>query len=245
LGAVLAYRQANAATDVQPGVQAALGYRRPLSTTLRGRIELHWQAVRRSDAFTPKTVYSVLAGFSAPVRGTGPPAPTGAGWRPTIGFQGGYANYHMTGLGGFTFLAAPGLGGAMYLGTPFPIVLPPTIFVTVPLGGRVAAEIGLDVNRLQRSDSSQLAVNTLIRLDYAFDRHWYAAAGVALHTLTQTGASSATVAGLAAAAGYRFSLVGALGGRVEMSYTAMQRNVRFAVASETLAILVGMTLPLR
>jgi hypothetical protein len=39
--------------------------------------------------------------------------------------------------------------------------------------------------------------------------------------------------------------VGALGGRVEMSYTAMQRNVRFAVASETLAILVGMTLPLR
>ncbi len=245
LGGVLAYRQANGATDVQPGIQAALGFRRHVSGTLHGRVEVNWQTIARSDRFTAKNAYSVLLGLTAPVaRGERTVAPPGA-WRATIGVQGGYASYHIAGLGGFTFLSVPGLGGAMYLGTSLPIVLPPTVFLTVPVGRRMAIEAGLDVNRVQRSDSTQLAATTTIRVNYAFDSRWYAAGGAALHTLTQTGERATSVPGLYVAGGYRFPFAGALGARVEMSYTVMRRNERFGIASQTFAIMMGVTIPLR
>lgn len=245
LGGLLAYRQANGATDVQPGVQASLGFRRRVSGTLHGRVEVHWQTIAGSDRFTAKNAYSVLLGLSAPVGRGERAGPRPGRWRTTVGVQGGYASYHIAGLGGFTFLSVPGLGGGMYLGTSLPIVLPPTVFLTVPVGRRMAIEAGLDVNRLQRSDSSQLAANTTIRVNYAFDSHWYAAGGAALHTLTQTDERATSVPGLYVAGGYRFPFAGALGARVEMSYTVMQRNQRFAIASQTFAILMGVTIPLR
>ncbi|MGH7699514.1 MAG: hypothetical protein ACREMJ_03205 [Gemmatimonadales bacterium] len=252
-GGVLLYLNADGQNSTNVGIQAGLGYRTRLVGRINGRVEAHVATVKGTDELGPHNVYGVLVGVSSPVGRRVPPAPARRGaparaWQPVLGVAGGYITTHFVGDGGdLSGLALPGIGGSLTSGG-FPVTQPPTLFVILPIGRKIAVEPGLDLHRVQEAalGETRFSGNLGARLNYAVVGGWYAAAGANLNYIKVTGQDAATMAGATVAWGYRFPLSGSWGGRVEFNYLMMGRNEDLGIEPQnTLGVLFGLTMPLR
>lgn len=255
-GGALTYNN-GVANETQLGVQAALGYRQRLTGTLHGRLEVRTTFYGKAENAPAVNTYGVLLGVStattrARAARSGSAAATRRAWTPQLGLSGGYANVHLVGFGGGTALAFPGYGGAigtaLATGAPFlrAVALPPTMFVILPVGDKVAIEPGIDIHRFQESGQTDFSGNLSARLNYAVHGGWYAALGGNLQYLKTTGVSAATRTGVNVAWGYRFPLTGVLGGRVEMNYTVFGKNTDLALdPTNTFGLMFGAMMPLK
>ena len=255
-GATLTYIN-GIANETQLGLQAALGYRYSLSGRLNGRVEVRTTFTAKADNAPPMDLYSVLLGVSTPTGRSrtarnASPAPSRRAWTAQLGIAGGYANVHLIGTGSVTALAFPGYGGAFAntLGGIIPgfeaVTLPPTVFAVIPITEKVAIEPGLDIHRVQGSGQTNFSGNLSARLDYAAHGGWYGGVGGNLQYFKSTGVNAATRIGLNVGWGYRLSLPGALGGRVELNYTMFGRNTRLLLdPTNVLGLMVGVTMPLK
>ncbi|HEY3219484.1 MAG TPA: hypothetical protein VGJ80_02025 [Gemmatimonadales bacterium] len=255
-GATLTYIN-GVANETQLGLQAALGYRHPLSGRLNGRVEVRTTFAAKADNAPPMDTYSVLLGVSTATgrSRTTRNASTAASrrqWTAQLGIAGGYANVHLIGTGSVTVLAFPGYGGAF--GNTFggivpgfgAVTVPPTMFAIIPITDRVAIEPGLDMQRIQGSGQTSFSGNLSARLDYAVHGGWYGAVGGNLQYLKATGADAATRTGLNLGWGYRFLLTSALGSRVELNYTMFRRNTDLGFdPTNVLGLMFGVTMPLK
>lgn len=237
--------------ETQLGVQAAVGYRYRLTRALNGRLEARTAFFGKAENAQAIDVYSVLVGVST-VAGRGraarspAPAATRRAWTPQLGIAGGYADVHVVGLGSLTALAVPGYGGALGSILTSEVTLPPTVFAIIPIGTKIAVEPGLDIHRFQESGQTDFSGNLSVRLDYAVHGGWYGALGGNLHYIKSTGVNAATRAGLNLGWGYRFPLVAALGGRVELNYTMFRKNTDLGLApTNTFGLMFGTTMPIR
>lgn len=255
-GGALAYNN-GVANETQLGVQAALGYRHRLTGALTGRLEVRTTFYAKAENAPPVDGYGVLLGVSTattrarPAR-SGSAAAARRAWTPQLGLSGGYANVHLIGTGSGTALAFPGYGGAigtaLSTGAPFlrAVTLPPTVFVILPVGDKVAIEPGVDIHRFQESGQTDFSGNLSARLNYAVHGGWYGALGGNLHYMKTTGVNAATRTGLNLAWGYRFPMTGSLGGRVEMNYTMFRRNTDLGLdPTNILGLMLGATMPLK
>ena len=250
LGGTLGYAALQNGHDTQLGLQAASGVRLPLSATLNGRVEISWITTGKSDNLDPVNVYSVTLGISSRLAGSARPAARAARraghWRAALGIAGGYASAHFVDAGDVAAIAFPGFGaGLVTNGLPAPT--PPTLFAILPLGPRLALELGFDVQRIQDVGVGETSYsgNYAERLNYAVSPNWYAAIGSNLWHFVETGNPGTSVLGASVAWGYQFGLTGGLGGRVEINYTMFPHNDQLDQASNTLGLMVGAMMPLR
>jgi len=245
-GGALTYQSAGGAHDTQLGVQAALGYRLRLTNTLNGRIEAQATSWGKTEFLAPRNTYGVELGVSTRVGGGGATARRGAApnrmWGPVVGLQGGYFRSHFVGGGqeiaGFM---VPGIGSLLAASA---VAGPAALFVSFPVGEKIAFEPGLDLVRLQGGGSTTVAAQVNGRLNYAFTDHWYAGAGATLLYGKVTATDAITNLGAHVAAGYRFALTGGLGARVETSLTMTPANDDFP-AVNTSALSFALTMPLK
>lgn len=255
-GGALTYNNGLGANETQLGIQGALGYRYRLSRALNARLEARATFFGKAENVGPVDTYSVLLGVSTVTsrgragRSTST-ASTRRAWTPQLGIAGGYANVHLVGGGSLSALAVPGYGGALgpALGSGpgfSEVTLPPTVFAIIPVGDKIAVEPALDIHRFQASGQTDFSGNLSVRLDYAVHGGWYGAVGGNLHYIKTTGVDAATRTGINLGWGYRFPLVSALGGRVELNYTMFGENTDLGLApTNTFGLMFGATMPLR
>ena len=248
-GGRLNWVETGGVSETQLGVQAAVGYRFGFIAGLRGRVEANASFLGKTDLLTPVNTYGVEFGVSKQLgtarSRTAAAARTARAWQPALGLQGGYTRAHAVGGGGdLTSIAFPGLGGgATVLGTP---AGPPVLFAILPVGKKLAIEPGLDINRLQGQGQTLFGGNVMARLNYAVSGGWYAAAGGNLVYIKVTGLDAETITGANVAWGYRFPLVGGLGGRFEIDYTMMANNDNLGLpAINTFGLQLAATMPLK
>ncbi|MGH7569869.1 MAG: hypothetical protein ACREL9_13040 [Gemmatimonadales bacterium] len=235
----------------QFGLQAAAGYRLTLSSALSGRLEAKWTTWGKTDDLPPTNVYAVEFGLSTPLGGAArrapARAPAGRAWRPELGLRGGYSRVHLVSEGDAALLALPGFTNLLAAAG---LAAPTSVFATFPVGQRWAVEPGLELLRAQSGGITQTGAHVSARLNYSVNDHWYAAAGGNLLYRRNTGADAATTTGANLAWGYRFPMMGALGGRVELSYIAIGANADYTAltgngASNTFSVTFGLTMPLK
>lgn len=233
-GGVLTFVEASGIREHQLGVQAALGYRIRLSGRLNGRLEAQWATMAKADqaSIGPHNTYALLFGLSTPV-GAAPAAAAPLSeraarraWRPVVGIQAGYSRLHIVGGGDLTLLTVPGAGASGVGGVLAPTT--PTLFAIVPMGGRLALEVGVDAHQVQ-SGITLFSAQIAPRVDYAVHRGWYAAAGGSFHLLRDSQTKFSAVAGANVAVGCRFAMTGNLGGRVELNYTMYKEHHALAL----------------
>ena len=254
-GGTLAYNN-GLGNATQLGVQGGLGYRFRLSRTLNARLEGRTTFMGKADNAPPVNVYSVLFGVSTPTSGQAAqgssPRPSNRAWRAQIGIAGGYADAHLIGVGSVTSLSFPGYGGALgnalggFLSVLTAVTLPPTMFAIIPLGGKVAIEPGLDIQRFQTGSQTDFTGNLSVRFDYAVHGGWYGALGGNLHYIKTSGISAATRTGLNIGGGYRFPLVAGVTGRVETNYTWFRENTDLGLPpTNVFGLTFGAALPIK
>jgi len=234
---------------LQPGLEAAVGYRLHLGPSLEGRIEAQAITVKKTTDDRPFNTYSLLFGVSSPVSGgtaragRGAAGATGA-WATSLGVAGGYYQVHVNGGPDFTVMSFPGAGASHIVGI---AVAPttPSLFVLFPVGDRLALEIGADGADLRANGTTLFSFSVDPRVDLAFGPHWYGAAGPTMHFVRSAPGPTVGVAGLAVAWGTRFHLGGAINGRVEANYglTAKRRQVAGTVPTGAFGITFGAMLP--
>lgn len=240
------------ANETQLGVHAAFGYRLHLSRALNARVEARAAFFGNAENLGPINTYSLLFGVSTPTGRGGARAVragTARAWTPQIGIAGGYANVHLVGGGSLSALAFPGYGGGLGPLTTYQVTLPPTLFVIIPVGSKIAIEPGLDIHRYQQMGAplqTDFSGNLSARLNYAVHGGWYAALGGNLHYIKTTGADGTTRTGVNLAWGYRFALAGPFSGRVEANYTMFRENTDLGLGPvNTFGLMFGTTVPLK
>ena len=207
---------------LQPGLEAAVGYRLHLASSLEGRVEAQAITVKKTTNNGPFNTYSLLFGVSSPISGgaaragRGATRPAGA-WSTSLGIAGGYYQVHLNGGGDATLLSFPGGGASHTVGI---LVAPstPNLFVLFPVGDRLALEIGADGQDIRANGVTIFSFSVAPRVDLAFGPRWYGALGPSLHLVRAAPGSTIGIGGLAAAWGLRFHLGGAVNGRVEANY---------------------------
>lgn len=244
-GGLLRRREIDSSHSTQTGVLAALGYRWPIGRNLDGRIEAQWLTQRQTDSILPSNVYAVLFGISQrlnPRETRAHPATSFTPWRLQVGAAGGYARTHVYGSASGlylnvreTVLDVPGSHGTT----------PPPLFLAVPLGGRLALDLGFAEQRIRQRDTTSFEAHIAPRLDVALYHGWYAGAGANMLYVAQTGSKGIALAGASVATGYRISLAQPLEGRVDVSYTVFKQRADFPFAQNTVAALLGLGVPLR
>ncbi len=228
--------------SVQTGILGAIGYRHNLGANLGTRIEARWLTLRRADSVLPSNQYSLLLGISRSLRrietGNGGRGP----WRLRLGIAGGFVRTHLYGsFSGLsidlhdTALDFPGSGSTT----------PAKLFVIAPLGGRFALETGFGVQRTQEQGVTFSDGHLAPRLDIAIAGGIYAAAGGNIRYLEQTGTAGFALAGANAAVGYRFPFIQELEGRAELGYTVFKQRRNYPFAENDLAVLFGVSMPLK
>lgn len=251
-GGAALYSESGGTHTTQLGVVAAVGYRVHARPRLTVRLEAQGTSMRGSDVARPFNVYALLLGISGgggggAGRGTAGSDPMRAaaaarGWRLGVGMAGGYARNHVHGsafgltiIVDETLIALPGSGSTV----------PPTLYAVIPLRGRFALETGFDAHRAARGDTVSSSAHVSARVNVALHGGWYAAGGGNVRYIEQTGTPGFALAGAHVAAGYRFPLMGELGGRVELSYTAFKERRDFPFAQNIVGLMFGVTLPLQ
>jgi len=251
-GGAALYSESGGTHTKQLGVVAAVGYRVHARPRLTVRLEAQGTSMRGSDGARPFNVYALLLGISGGGGGGAgrgaagsdpmPAAAAARRWRVAVGLAGGYARNHVQGSAfGFriivdeTLIALPGSGST----------IPPTLYAVIPLRGRFALETGFDAHRSVRGDTVSSSAHVSGRVNVALHGGWYAAGGGNVRYIERTGTPGFALAGAHVAAGYRFPLVGELGGRVELSYTAFKERWDFPLAQNIVGLMFGVTLPLQ
>ena len=120
----------------------------------------------------------------------------------------------------------------------------PTLFIVMPLRGRLALETAFGGQRTQQQGNTSFDGQLSTRFDLAIHRGGYLAGGGTIRYIEQTGSSGLAFAGANVAAGYRFPLTGELDGRAEVSFTTFKERRDFPFAQNTLAVLFGVTMAL-
>jgi hypothetical protein len=246
-GGTIRFRQIEDNHSVQTGLLAAVGYQRSVSSSLSARIETQWRAQRKTDSLAPSNVYALLIGLSRRLNTVDARAEAGRGdrtfraWRLQLGTAGGYARTHLYGsvLGLYldareTAITLPGSGATT----------PPPLYLIAPLRGRLALEVGLGAARTRRQDSTLFDSHLATRLNVAITRGAYAGAGGNIRYLAQTSSKGFAFAGVNLGAGYRFSLINALEGRVDVSYATFKERENFPFAQNNVAVLLGVAMAL-
>ena len=228
--------------SVQTGILGAIGYRHNVGSNLGARIEARWLTLRRADSVLPSNQYSLLLGIARSLRGIETRNAGRGPWRLRLGIAGGYVRTHLYGsVSGLsvdfheTALDFPGSGPTS----------PAKLFVIAPLAGRFALETGFGVQRTQEQGITLSDVHFAPRLDVAIAGGVYAAAGGNIRYLEQTGTAGFALAGANAAVGYRFPLLQELEGRAELGYTVFKQRRNFPFAENDLALLFGVSMPLK
>lgn len=244
LGGQLLYSESGGEHDTQFGVQAAAGYRAPLSRRLVARVEAQVTSAARGyrGNLPPTNTFGVLLGISARATGVAADPMSQARWIPEIGVAAGYTRAHLSGSGltaDITLFTSPGSAAAA--GVP----APPTIFVVIPLWHRWALEPGFDVHRTHSNGTTTLTSTFSTRLNYAVARHWYAGLGPVVQVIKDSTNSTLGVSGLGVAWGGRFRLAGDVGGRVELAYATFKERSGSPFTTNTVAITFAATMPLR
>ena len=238
-------------TETQLGLQLAAGYRVRFASRINGRIEAQWVSTKKSDLVGAFNAYSVLVGMSTRIGGASAPAArrsAGAAsqaWSSAIGVNSGVARTHVVGGGNFITFSAPAIGGTLgSLGIPAPTMS--GLFAILPIGAKTALEPGFDFARTKSgaADANSSAMLGL-RLNYAVSGNWYGAAGVNLHYIAPGAGNSVSLFGGSLAWGYRFRLGGDMGGRIELNYLTFPHNDDLQLATNTVGIMFGATMPLR
>jgi hypothetical protein len=215
-----------------------------LGAGVSARIEAQGVSLPRTEGLVPVNLYALLLGVSKQSGASTPSEerPRGGPWRLAFGAAGGYVRNHSRGhIAGLpvsaeqTLIALPGSAAAT----------PTTLYTIVPLTGRLALELGLDAHRSANSDSASFTSQLASRIDVALDDGWYAAAGGSLRYVEATGSKGFALAGASLAAGCRFPLTPRLGGRVELSYTVFKERRTFPLAQNIVAVMFGVTVPVR
>jgi len=239
------------ATETQVGLQLAAGYRIRFTSRINGRIEAQWVTTKGSDLNPAFNAYQVLFGMSSRIGGSSAPtARRSAGaanqaWSSVIGVNAGVSRTHAVGGGNIITISAPAIGGQLAaLGVPAPTMS--GLFAILPIGTKTALEPGIDFARVKlgTSDPSTSAMLGL-RLNYAVSGNWYAAGGVNLNYIKPGAGNSISLFGGNVAWGYRFRLGGDLGGRIELNYLTFPHNDDLQLATNTVGILFGATVPLK
>ncbi len=235
---------------LQPGLEAAVGYRLHLAPSIQGRVEAQIITVKKTTNDVPFNTYSLLFGMSAPISGSAPGAARGARrsageWATSIGVAGGYYQVHLNGGADYTVLSFPGAGASHIVGI---AIAPstPNLFVLFPLADRLALEIGADGADIRSNGTTLFSFSVDPRVDLAFGPHWYGAAGPTMHFFRSAPSPTVGIAGLAVAWGTRFHLGGAVNGRVEANYgiTAKRRQVAGVFPTGAFGITFGAMFPL-
>lgn len=252
-GGSLLYLDAGSSHESQLGVHAAAGYRRGLTETLNGRVELQATFHGKADQLPPIDSYAAVVGVSTAVGrhpGARGPASRARAWDPAVGLTAGYLRTHIVGDSTGADVASitlPGIGSSFApLGLAIPG--PTTLFIILPVGTKIAVEGGLDVHSISQSGGSgtATAINASGRLDYAVAGGWYAAAGGALTNVNPSSGSGGTLTSGSLAWGYRFGLGAGIGGRVEASFHMQQSNSDLnAPAMNTFGLLFGTSVALK
>jgi hypothetical protein len=246
-GGAVGFINTSGTSETQLAVQGAVGYRLNLSSSLRGRIEAQATFWGKAENVGAINTYSLLFGVGTSPRRAAPArrAARTSAWAPQIGFSAGYANIHPVGGGGdITALAFPTFGAGLSALQPG-LTTPPTLFVILPVGHKIAIEPGVDIHRTQSSGTTTFSGNFSARLNYAVHGGWYAAAGGNLNYIKVTGVDAATVSGANVAWGYRFPFWGSLGGRVELNYTMFGDNADVGLPpTNTVGLMFGVLVPL-
>lgn len=247
-GGAMNYIQGVGNEHMQLGLQVALGVRRRLTNTINGRLEASAAAFNKK-LLGPLDVYALQLGVSSSLGG-GKVAPMRArsgksAWEPAIGITGGYSSIHLVGTNtDFTGVFFPGVGGDLALVQP--IATPPTMFVIIPMGQKLALEPALDFHSTSQSGTSIKTINVAARLDYAVGNSWYAALGGHLLDISPSGGTSGTADGADVAWGYRFHLAGTFGGRFEANYSLTAKSTKLATpAMNTVSLMFGAVMPLK
>lgn len=247
-GGVLNYFSSAGSSSMQLGLQVGLGYRLKFTQSLNGRIEAQWVSTANTDDISPFNTYSVLVGVSTPIRSRGVTrggrAASNSVWTRSLGITGGYSQVHLTGGGDAVFLSAPGIGGSLGSLDVY-VPGPATLFAIFPIGRKIALEPGLDIASIDQGAGSAMGVAASARLNYAFSRGWYGAAGGQLALVNPSAGSSASVFGGLLAWGNRFQLTSNLGGRVELNYLMFPNTTDLGSAANTFSVLFGLTMPLK
>jgi hypothetical protein len=249
-GGAVGYIDNSGVVETQLGLQGALGYRHRLSGPLNARVEFRATFWGKAEHVGAIDTYSLLLGVStATRRGAAAPArraATNRAWTPQLGFSAGYANIHAPGTatGDITVLAFPGFGGGLGAIGGAALSTPPTIWAILPIGRKIALEPGVDLHRTQLGGTTTFLGNFSARLDYAVHGGWYGALGGNLHYIKSTG-TSGTRTGLNLGWGYRFGLIGPLGGRVEANYTLFGKSTKLAAPPvNVFGLMIGVSMPL-
>ena len=228
--------------SLQTGILGAIGYRGTIGSNLGARIEARWLTLRRADSVLPSNQYSLLLGISRSLRGIETRTAGGGPWRLRLGIAGGFVRTHLYGsFSGLpidfheTALDFPGSGQTT----------PAKLFVIAPLGGRFALETGFGVQRTQEQGVTFSDGHLAPRLDIAIAGGIYAAAGGNIRYLEQTGTAGFALAGANAAVGYRFPFIQELEGRAELGYTVFKQRRNYPFAENDLAVLFGVSMPLK
>lgn len=151
-------------------------------------------------------------------------------WQLAIGTSAGYADIHIVGVNGdITTFMFPAWGSSLGgFGTPIPTV--PSLYMTIPVGDKMALEPTLDMHRTQRNGPTTFFASALgLRLDYAFGHGFYGAAGLNGLYSKATGQPGFGVLGVDFAGGYRFHFSGAWSGRFELSHNIMAKQQTFGL----------------
>ena len=245
LGGQLLYSESGGQHDTQFGVQAAAGYRTPLSRRLVARVEAQFTSADWGyrGNLPPTNTWGVLLGLSARAAGVAADPVNKARWTPEFGVAAGYTRAHLSGSGltaDITLFAAPGSAAAA-AGIP----APPTLFVVIPLWRRLALEPGFDVHRAHSNGTTTFTSTFSTRLNFAVARHWYAGLGPVVQVIKDSTNATLGVSGLGAAWGGRFRLGGDLGGRVELAYATFKERSGSPFTANTVAITFAATMPLK
>lgn len=246
-GGALNYLEQSSPDHTQLGLQAAVGYRKPLTAGLNARLEANVTVMKHSNLLGPLDAYQILLGVSSSLKKGGAMRARASKsvWDPMIGVSAGYFTVHPVGGANITGVAFPSLGGD---GAMFGLsgAASPTLFAIIPMGQKLALEPGIDFNSLSpATGASSSAIAVSGRLDYAVVGNWYGAAGGVLNSVKRSG-TSGSLTGFLAAWGYRFHLAGAFGGRFEINYLLSGRNSTFnSPAVNTLGLTFGAMMPLK
>ena len=247
-GAMLRHHRVDGSHSMQTGLLGAIGYHRPVGSSLNVRIEGQWLTQSKTDSIAPSNVYAIMFGVSRDLTSVRqPPGRSRAAdgpfrpWRLQVGGLGGYVRNHFYGgiFGVYvdareTVIQFPGTGATT----------PPPLFVDLPLHGRLAVELGFAAERSQQSGFTLFDSHVAPRLSFAVYRGIYAAVGGNLRYVQQTGEKGFAIAGAHVASGYRVPL-DAFEARVDVSYTVFKERTNFPFAQNSVAVRLGIAMALQ
>ena len=177
--------------------------------------------------FTTVVLLATLAVPAAAQRGS---------WQTEIGIQGGYSQIKPAGTSRDDKIKAFDLPGSSFI---LGILTSAPVYAIIPWKDKVAIEPSLGFSQTNFGLTDINLASAGLRIDYALNKDFYAAAGGVLGLLN-SGSQDVKQLGVTAALGYRRHLVGPLNGRLEASATFRKKTTDLA-PSNAYSVLLGVS----